>query len=641
MSLPPFSAAHRRLHLDYHNPAGIPDIAADFDGAEFAATIAAGGFDSATVFAQDAHGHSYFPTEIGVRHPHLQIDLLGEQVAACQARGITVGAYLNTGCSDYAPDDCLQCNPGGVPRTLADGGGYRLICLNSPYIEDNVLPLSREVLERYPVDALWYDLLFFQDAGCHCRWCRERMAAHGHDPASPADLRAHMRGSTGDFARKVAALIVECKPGVEFTLNGLSLYERPEGLDLAAYVDIEALATGGWGYFYVPCKARYLRTLGRPVMGMTAAFHNTWGDFGTLKSRAMLEHEIHTILAAGIEAAVGDQLPPRGRLEPARYQRIGEVLNPVAGLRPYLDGAAPLAEAAIVLPPLGQGQFPSPPWLGAAQLLLESRVQFDTVDRQADWSPYRLLIVPDETYADAATREKLAAFLQAGGAVLASGAAVDALPPDLVRRAGGYPPGAGYLRERGDWAHLPDMPHVILGGLLPIAAPGAEVLATYTAPYPPREDDFFFSSPQIAYDRDTDEPVMIRSGRLIYAAAPLFSEYARTGYGEVRRLLQAALGLLLPNPLVSATMPMSTEIAVLRQGERLVCFLVPYAPQRGEGVPQLDEWPPLGPVSVGVRGEFRHVECVLGSALAGHASENGYTHARWTTMQGPAVVVFS
>ena len=520
ISLPPFSAAHRRLHLDYHNPAGIPDIAADFDGAELAAALAGAGFDSATVFAQDAHGHSYFPTAVGVRHPHLEIDLLGRQVVACQARGITVGAYINTGCSDYAPEEWLQVNANGTPRSLADGGGYRMVCLNSPYIEENVLPLSREVLNRYPVDALWYDLLFFHDEGCHCRYCLERMEGPGLDPLSPADMRAHMRGSIDDFARKVAALIAEVKPGVEFTLNGLSLHEHPAGLDLAAYVDIEALATGGWGYSYVPCKARYLRTLGKPVMGMTAAFHNTWGDFGTLKSRALLEHEVYTFVAAGIETAIGDQLPPRGRLEPARYARIGEVLNPLAGLQPYLDGAAPLAEAAVLLPPLAQGQFPTAPWRGACQILMENRVQFDTVDRQADWSKYTLLVIPDEVYTDDLCREKVAAFLESGGAVLATGAAVDALPDDLVRRAGAYPPGPAYLRERGDWARLPDMPHVILSGFERVEAPGAEVLATYTAPYPPREGSFYFSSPQIAYDQDTEEPVMVRDANLIYAAAP-------------------------------------------------------------------------------------------------------------------------
>jgi hypothetical protein len=638
--LPPFSAAHRRLHLDYHNPAGIPDLAADFDGAEFAATIAGAGFDSATLFAQDAHGHVYFPTEVGVRHPALQIDLFGEQVAACQARGITVGAYLNTGCSDYAPAECVQHNADGTSRELVGGGGYRLICLNSPYIEENVLPLSREILERYPVDALWFDLLFFHDEGCHCRWCVERMSRLGLDPKSPADVRAHMRGSVDEFAQKVAALIAAVKPGTEFTLNGLSLHERPAGLDLAAYVDIEALATGGWGYFYVPCKARYLRTLGKPVMGMTAAFHNTWGDFGTLKSRAMLEHEVYTFLAAGIEVAIGDQLPPRGRLEPARYARIAEVLGPVANLRPYLDGATPLVEAAVVLPPLAQGQFPSPPWLGACKLLMESRVQFDTVDRQADWSGYRLLVLPDEVYADDATREKVAAFLQARGAVLATGDAVDALPRDLVRRSGAHPPGPAYLRERGDWAGLPDLPHVIRGGFARIEAPGAEVLATYTAPYPARGDNFFFSSPQVAYAQDTDEPVMVRRGRLIYAAAPLFSEYVRTGYGEVRRLLQAALKLLLPEPLVLDNLPLSAEVALLRQGNRLICVIVPYAPVRGEGVPQIDEWPPVGPVCVGVPGRFTTVHILPGMTRLSCRSGEKHSYAYLPVLRGPTVLAF-
>ncbi len=639
-SLPPFSAAHRRLHLDYHNPAGIPDIAADFDATEFAATIAGAGFDSATVFAQDAHGHAYFPTSVGVPHPSLPRDLLGEQVAACQARGITVGAYINTGCSDYAPEECLQCGPDGKPRYPDGCGGYRLICLNSPYIEDNVLPMSREILQRYPVDALWYDLLFFHDEGCHCPWCRARMARLSLDPTSPADLREHMRGSYGDFARKVAALIAEVRPGVEFTLNCISLHERPADLDLVAYVDIEALATGGWGYSYVPCKARYLRTLGKPVMGMTAAFHNTWGDFGTLKSRALLEYEVYTFLAAGIETAIGDQLPPRGRLEPARYRRVGEVLNPVARLRPHLDGAEPLSEAAVVLPPLAQGQFPSPPWQGAAQLLMESRVQFDTVDREADWSGYRLLVLPDEVYTDEVTQEKVAAFLQEGGAVLATGAAVDVLPSALVHRSGEYPKGPAYLRERGHWADLPDLPHVILSGFTRIEAPEAEFLATYTAPYPPRGDNFFFSSPQAAYDQDTAEPVIIRSGQLVYAAAPLFSEYLRTGYGEVRRLLQATLKLLLPEPLVVDNLPLSCEVAAFRQGERVVCVIIPYAPVRGEGVPQIDDWPSLAPAAVGIRDRYTTAHLQPASVRLACRYGGKYSYAHLPSLRGPAVIVF-
>jgi len=49
----------RRLHLDFHNPPGIPDLCADFDAREFAATIRKAGFDSVTVFALDSHGHCY------------------------------------------------------------------------------------------------------------------------------------------------------------------------------------------------------------------------------------------------------------------------------------------------------------------------------------------------------------------------------------------------------------------------------------------------------------------------------------------------------------------------------------------------------------------------------------------------------
>ncbi|HEY3396543.1 MAG TPA: alpha-amylase family protein [Armatimonadota bacterium] len=638
-SRPRLSADHRRLHLDYHNPAGIPDLAADFDPAEFAGTLRRAGFDSATVFAQDAHGHAYFPSAVGVPHPHLQRDLLGEMTAALHAEGLTAAAYVNTGCSDYADPDWAQCGPDGRPRTL-DEGGYFLVCLNSPYLERNVLPLSAEILTRYPVEGLWYDLLFFQDEGCHCPWCRERMARLGLDPTSPADVRAHMRGSTDEFAAKVAGLLAEVGSDAEFTLNGLSLHERPQGLTQAAYVDVEALATGGWGYFYIPTKARYLRTLGRPVMGMTAAFHNTWGDFGTLKSRALLEFEVYTMLAAGAGVGIGDQLPPRGRLEPARYDRIGEVLQPLAQLQPYLQDTTPAAEVAILLPPLGQGQFPSEPWIGATRLLMEAKLQFTTVDRLADWSGYPALVLPDDAYADEETRRKLADYLAAGGAILATGAALEALPADLVRR-GEPTPGPAYLQVRGDWAPaVPDLPMVMLAGLAPLVAPGAEPLATLTLPYPPREEHFFFSSPQVAYDQPTDQPVLVRQGGLIALGTPLFAEYARTGYGGYRELLLGALRLLLPTPLVQTNLPLAAEVAVLRQGERAVCVLVPYAPVRSDVLPQIEEWPTLADLSLGLRGTYRRAFLPLTGESLTLTWAGDYTVAalpRWT---GPVVAVF-
>ncbi|MFH1478044.1 MAG: alpha-amylase family protein [Verrucomicrobiota bacterium] len=637
----PFSQRRRRLLLDFHNPAGIPDIGTEFEPRSFADTLAATGFDSVIVHAQDSHGYCYYPTIAGTRHPSLQRDLLGEMVTACHTRNIAIGAYVSAGCSDMADPAWLQINAKGKPRSFAEQGGYSMVCLNSPFAEQNVLPITRELLERYPVDVIWYDLLFFFDEGCHCAYCLERMRRHGLDPKNPQDIRRHMRDSIGEFVMKTRRLADQLRPEIEMAYNGLSVHERPAGLDMAAYVDIEALATGGWGYFYFPSKARYLRTLGKPVTGMTAAFHNSWGDFGSLKSRALLEYECYTFLAAGSAVAIGDQLPPRGRLEAARYARIGEVLNPIVALAPWLAGAKPLAEAAIVLYPLAQGQFPDSAWAGANKLLMEGRVQFDTVDIEADWSNYRLLIFPDHAHVTDAVKAKVAGYLAAGGAVMASGDAWAVLPEGVIAQQQ-ETSGPAYLQVHGAWAGaVPDMPHVVKKGIRRISAPGAQVLATVVESYPRVGDKCFYSSPQMPYTQATDRPAIIRQGSVVYLAAPLFREYWESGYGVHRQILAGAVSLLLPAPLTKSNMPLAWEQAVLAQGDhRLVNVIVPFTSVRHETVAQIEEWPATVGITVGVRGHFTGA-CLAPSEEPLSCIRDGpYTIAELPPVEGPCVVIF-
>lgn len=455
------------------------------------------------------------------------------------------------------------------------------------------------------------------------------------------------RRTVGVFADKTGRRIHALNPAMEISYNTMSIHERPAGIEHAAYMDIEAPATGGWGYFYYPPRARYLRTLGRPVSGMTVAFHKSWGGFGGLKSRAQLEHECYTFVAGGSGVGIGDQLPPRGRLEAARYQRIAEVLQPIRAMEPLLCGAKPLTEAAIVLPPLGQGQLPSPEWAAAAKVLLEAKVQFDTVDREADWSRYPLLILPDQAHADAAFRRKLAAYLAAGGSVLATGLAVDALPADRVKRIGGAFSAAAYYRAApGLDTGVEPVPHVVRAGFLPVRTRGAVALATLTRAYAPRGPRFFFSS-QIPYAEDTDQGVVFQWNRLMYSSAPLFTEYWKTGYGAHRLLLVNCLRRLLPKPLVISNAPLAWEIALLRQGRRRLCVIVPYAPLRtGElgsqiayCTPQMDDWTPMAGLEIQVRGCFKEAHALARKIRVSIAPAQGGSRLTLPVADGPMIVV--
>src|SRR5205085_993985 len=92
---------------------------------------------------------------------------------------------------------------------------------------------------------------------------------------------------------------------------------------------------------------------------------------------------------------------------------------------------------------------------------------YQFVDRDADFGPYRLLILPDAVEVDAALRVKLDAFVAAGGSLLATGrSGLSAERPEWptvgVRWLGPAPHQPEYLHLEGDLADAaPAMDHVV------------------------------------------------------------------------------------------------------------------------------------------------------------------------------------
>ena len=94
----------RQVHLDFHTSEQIPEVASDFDAAEFVETLERAEVNSVTVFAKCHHGMSYYDTKVGVRHPHLKRDLLGEMIEACHARDIRTPVYVSVGQDEWAAE---------------------------------------------------------------------------------------------------------------------------------------------------------------------------------------------------------------------------------------------------------------------------------------------------------------------------------------------------------------------------------------------------------------------------------------------------------------------------------------------------------------------------------------------------------
>ncbi len=326
----------RQVHMDFHTSPLIPGIAADFDPAAFARTLQDAHVDSVTCFAVCHHGLSYYPTKVGTVHPHLSRDLLGEQIKACHDRGIRVPGYVTVVWNEQQATlhpEWRQIQPDGrvVGRRPVGPIGthdWQWLCLNSPYA-DHVAAVVDEVVRGYAVDGLFLDIVMTVTPGCVCGYCLRGMRDAGLDPADEGDLRRYAVTVERRFMERISGDVWVLKPDLPLFFNSRlrlagdpALGNRPEAPSFSHW-EIESLPSGGWGYTHFALYNRFFQTLGKPRLGMTAIFHRSWADFGTVKSQAALDYECFRALAGGAACSIGDQMHPRGLLNAEAYRRIG------------------------------------------------------------------------------------------------------------------------------------------------------------------------------------------------------------------------------------------------------------------------------------------------------------------------------
>jgi hypothetical protein len=622
----------RQVHLDFHTPGSVAPVAAQFDAAAFAETMRAAHVESVNVFARCHHGYSYYPTRVGTMHPGLGFDLLGAQIQALHGAGIAAIAYVTIGWDDLAAErhpEWLVVGKDGRPDAREPGSAPSITGGLSPGDDpmaarwsmldpstgygDYVCDQVRELCARYPIDGFWFDICLpvpnYSPSG------RARMAAAGVDAADDAAVARFARRSELAYLERVAGLVRELSPDAEVFFNGTTDAAMGETVRFQTHLDIESLATspGLWGYLHYPIAARQARVHGLPILGMTGRFHKSWADFGGLKTFDQLDYEVSTILAAGGGVFVGDQLHPSGVLDPAVYRLIGRVFERVERLEPWLLGAVSAAEVAIVSDPRLEsfGGHPAiaqnPEVEGAAQMFLETGVQFDVVDPAADLAPYRLVVLPDGIEVGGGLRSALERHLAGGGALLVGPTAglgpggrfaLDAVPVEDVEPAPTMP---GYLRVDDALVELAGDPELaadydyVLYDRASVVRPrdGAEAHGSLSASLFDRTGDHFFSHAQSPVGERLGgaggAPLVVFGGNVGYLAAPLFRAYRDHDYWVYRDIALAAVARLVPDPLVRFDGPPWVEVSVLRQGTRLVVHLVAYHPRRtAQSVPHVD-----------------------------------------------------
>jgi hypothetical protein len=627
----------RQIHLDFHTSEHIPGVGSAFDAEVFADTLGRAYVDSVTCFARCHHGWLYYDSKLNPerRHPQLSVDLLRQQIAVCHDHNIRVPVYITVQWDHFSAEqhpEWLARDEEGRPfgGSTFDAGFYRRLCVNSPYREF-LLAHTREVLEMFPVDGLFFDIV--HPLPCACRHCRTAMEGLGLDATSLAQRKAFGAQTIDTFKREMTSFVRQFNADCTIFYNAGHVGTRDRASAGAfTHWELESLPSGGWGYLHFPIAQRYARTLGLDCLGMTGKFHTSWGDFHSFKNRAALEYECFRMLALGAKCSIGDQLPPAGLLDEPVYDLVGSVYSSVAQKEPWCRGARPLSDIAVLSPEEFSGseevRLPQAT-MGVERMLDEAAQQFDIVDSQADFERYRVLVLPDYILLDAMLAAKLQRYLDTGGALIASFEsgltpaqdrfALDAfgvtLNSDGPRDSQGqlvrgrhFPSGdyAEYLRPGSTLgAGLADTEHVMyMQGLHVRATEDAEVLAETVASFFDRTYRHFSSHRQTPSSGHLRGPAVVRQRQAIYFAHPIFSQYAQNAPRWCKQLFLNALQLLLPEPLLRHSGPSTVFATILDQAQekRLVVHLLHYIPERrGTDFDVIEEAIPLHNLMISVR----------------------------------------
>ncbi len=607
----------RQVHLDFHTSADCEGVGADFDPEVFAQTVRMGRVDSMTVFAKCHHGFSYYPTEVGTQHPNLIVpDLMGAQIEALHGIGVLAPIYVSIMWDDLAGeqepgwvvarrDGSLMIRPPlSNESPLRGGWGWTTLDVSTGY-GDYLVAHTEEICDSYDVDGFFFDICF--PVPNYSPWGQAKMREAG---VSPEDEQAVLRFAEErlhGFLERLSEAVRAKVPGATIFYNGTVTPRMVETLPYQTHFEIESLPTssGLWGYLHYPVMARQARTYGVDFLGMTGRFHKAWADFGGLKTSDQLDYECGTILAAGGEISVGDQLHPRGVLDPAVYRLLEHSFGKVERLEPFLHGAKPTAEVAILsgYEPSSLGSVPTNAHVaeveGAAQFFLEAAIQFDIIDSShGAFENYAAIVIPDGTTVEGRLRAKLESYTSAGGRLILGGtAALDRETGEFglsgvpVAYEGQAPTVPSYLRLdealAGETELATDYDYVFYDRahlVRPLG--GATARGELRRALFDRTWEHFTSHAQAPVGESLDSALVVEGEGVLYFAAPLFAAYRDHDYWVYREVALNAIRDFLPRPKLKLSGPGWVEATLHKQPadgdhpERRIVHLVAYHPRR-------------------------------------------------------------
>ncbi|OGV45300.1 MAG: hypothetical protein A2017_08850 [Lentisphaerae bacterium GWF2_44_16] len=643
------------IFYDFHTMPACPDVGKGFDFDEITDNIKECGVDFIVFPARCNLGTAYYNTKAGIRHPSLDYDLFGKLAEACTKKGIAISAYINAGLSHeegLLHRDWTVVTPEGYayqPPHLSHW--FRRMCYNSAYAE-HLQEMVKEVVKGYPVSGLFFDCIGIHE--CIGVECIKEMKKLGLDFQSKEDLRKFALMSRLRFVDKIAKTAKGLNKELLLHFNGVPFEDQA---DTGTYLEYECLPTGGWGYEQLPVFSRYSRNLGKTVLNMTGRFHESWGDFGGIRTEASLEYDLMYGIANCMRTTVGDHFHPRGDINRPVFDLIKKVYGKLRKLEPWIDKAVPVTDMAILASPETFNYHEKDKFdavSGATRMLCEMKAQFDIITYQKDLSPYKFIILPDYMCVTDDLKAKLKTYLENGGVLISSAwSGLDAEGNDFALKEWGlkykgespYDPAYITVGEKLN-KNMPDMPVTLYEkGTLVEALKGTEVLVEITVPYYNKHWDGEHAFMYMPPDVKNDMPALTAKGKLVHFSHPFFISYYKHAQVPMKQLLENILMMFNYQPLVKFEgLPSFGRATVTAQKGRRMVHIMSYVPERrGEKIDMIEEPIELHDVKVMLRTDkmkFKKIYLAPSEEPLEFSEKDGYAFVNVPVIKGYALVVF-
>lgn len=418
------------IHWDHHPTGPEQQYGAGTSAREIRAYLRRIRPDYTQFHALGQAGYAAFPSQIAPVVPGLVGDPVKTWCDTCRAEKMPFGIYVATFACGF---------PRPAPRWQAQDRSGKTIpgwfCWNGPYLDEFLLPLLGELIERYHPGHFWLDgtwLPHLRELFCFCEHCQKQFVSDTGRPFPAQPTEKDWRNYQNMMERSIEVAIGRVgnflhrqTPPVLLAANTLYFFRdmrKPQSVDWLSWD-----AVNGPDLDRTAFEATYVSTAGLP--GEVVIFENGIASSQTIttwriRPQAQLLCDASLLLAHGVRVHYWQNPEENGRIAPDAAPRASALARFVRQRQRVSVGPDRASPVALLA---SRRQYDLDParldraLRTAHRLLREAHVPCDIL-REDTWRErrqrYALCVLPEISALDPGVARELRQHVEEGGRVL-------------------------------------------------------------------------------------------------------------------------------------------------------------------------------------------------------------------------------